>query len=407
MSVAARVRITGPLTCYADGFRTELTALGYTDLSLANQLRVVADLSRWLQARHISVEQIDRDSISAFLTKRRRSHTHFVSERALAPLLRHLEAVGAVKVAPVDEPRRSELLHDYERYLVEERAVTPKRRDLCLGIAEEFLDGRRVERLAAADVTRFVSRHAGRPGLSGWLSGLRSALRFLFASSKTETNLVYAVPSSPHWSQRALPKALEPGELAAVLATCDRRTAVGRRDHAVLLLLSRLGLRAGEVAALQFDDLDWKAGEIVIRGKGRALSRLPLPVDVGQSVAAYLRRGRRNRTTRSVFVTCRAPYGSLTSGAVIGIATTALRGGGVHSGGAHRLRHTAATQMLRRGASLTEIAQVLRHRHVNTTAIYAKVDRDSLRALARAWPVDAPDPERVRKLVRVWPGSVA
>lgn len=407
MNVAARVRITGPLTCYAEGFRSELIALGYTDLSLANQLRVVADLSRWLEARRISVDRVDRDVVSAFLVRRRRTHTRFVSERALAPLLRHLGAVGVVEVAPLDEARRSPLLQEYERYLVEERAVVAARRDLCLAVAEEFLDGRRASRLTTGDVTRFVRKHVGRPGFSGWLSGLRSVLRFLFVTSKTATNLVYAVPSSPRWSQRTLPHALEPGELEAVLATCDRRTAVGRRDYAVLLLLSRLGLRAGEVAALQLDDLDWKAGEVIIHGKARALSRLPVPVDVGHGVAGYLRRGRRHGSTRSAFVACRAPYGSLTSGAVVAIAKTALRAAGVRHGGAHRLRHTAATQMLRRGASLTEIAQVLRHRRVNTTAIYAKVDRDSLRALARAWPDDAPDPARVRELVRPWPGGVA
>jgi integrase/recombinase XerD len=232
-------------------------------------------------------------------------------------------------------------------------------------------------------------------------------LRFLFAASKTAVNLVHAAPSSPHWSQRTLPQALEPGELRAVLATCDRRTSVGRRDYAVLLLLSRLGLRACEVAALRLDDVDWKAGEIMIRGKGRSLSRLPLPVDVGHAMAGYLRRARREPATRSVFRACRAPYRPLTSSAAIAIATTALRAAGVDRGGAHRLRHTAATQMLRRGASLTEIAQVLRHRHVNTTAIYAKVDRDSLRALVRRWPVDRPDPERVRELAQPWPGGVA
>lgn len=407
MSVATRVRMTGPLTCYAEGFRAELTALGYTDLSLANQLRVMADLSRWLEAQRIAVEQIDRDAILAFVAKRRRSHTQFISQRALAPLLRHLEAAGVVEVAPVDAPRRSELLQDYERYLIEERAVTPSRRELCLTIAHEFLDGRRVERLTTADVTRVVGSYAGRPGFSGWLSGLRSILRYLFAASKTAVNLVHAVPSSPRWSQRTLPQALEPGELRAVLATCDRRTSVGRRDFAVLLLLSRLGLRACEVAALRLDDVDWKAGEIMIRGKGRSLSRLPLPVDVGHAMASYLRRARREPATRSVFRACRAPYRSLTSSAAIAIARTALRAAGVDRGGAHRLRHTAATQMLRRGASLTEIAQVLRHRHVNTTAIYAKVDRNSLCALVRCWPVDRPDPERVRELAQPWTGGVA
>jgi integrase/recombinase XerD len=174
-----------------------------------------------------------------------------------------------------------------------------------------------------------------------------------------------------------------------------------------LLLLSRLGLRACELAALQLEDLDWRSGQVTIRGKGKALARLPLPADVGEALVGWLRRGVRSTTTRAVFVSVRAPYGRLSAPAIIAIATTAMRAAGIDRGGAHRLRHTAATQMLRRGASMTEIAQVLRHRHLNTTAIYAKVDRDSLRTVAKPWPADRPDPDRVREFARIWPGGVA
>jgi integrase len=168
-----------------------------------------------------------------------------------------------------------------------------------------------------------------------------------------------------------------------------------------------LGLRACEVAALQLDDLDWKSGELVIRGKGRVLSRLPLPIDVGEAIVAYLRRGIRSKATRAVFVRSRAPYDAVGSGAIIAIAKAALRRAGIEHGGAHRLRHTAATQMLHRGASLTEIAQVLRHRHIDTTAIYAKVDRDALRLIAAPWPVEEFDADMLRALAPSWPGGVA
>ena len=407
MSVAARVRMTGPLICYVEGFAAELTAHGYTDLSLANQLRLMADLSRWLQAAETPVDEIDHDDVTRFLAKRRRTHTQFITERALAPLLRYLQAVGAVSVvAPARRPA-GELLREYERYLVEERAVLPARRDLCVAVAADFLDGKRVGALKAKDVTRFIDARAGRPGLSGVLSALRSVLRFLFVTSKTQLNLICAVPVVPRWRLAALPKFLEPSELEAVLSTCDRRTVVGCRDHAVLLLLGRLGLRACEVSALQLDDVDWATGEILIRGKGRSLSRLPVPVDVGEAIVTYLRRATRSQTTRATFVRCRAPYDAVKPEAIIAIARTALRAAGIRSGGAHRLRHTAATQMLRRGASMTEVAQVLRHRHVDTTAIYAKVDRDSLRTIARAWPVDIVGDERIRELARVWPGGAA
>jgi site-specific recombinase XerD len=401
MSVAARVRMGGPLTPFRKSFAAEMTARGYTDLSLANQLRVMADLSRWLDAGGIALDHVDDEVLSRFLKKRRRRHTHFISRAAIDPLVSHLTAIGAIAfTVRTPCPRREELVA-YERYLVDERGVAPARQALCLRVAEEFLGTRRVSTLAAADVTRFVAQSVE----SDKLSALRSILRFLFVSSRIEANLVYAVPSSPRWTQRSLPQGLESAEVQAVLETCDRRTLVGSRDYAVLLSMVRLGLRACEVAALQLEDLDWRAGELIVHGKGRSLGRLPLPCDVGDAIARYLKRARRNKATRTVFVRCRAPYTSMTSSGVVAIVRQALRGAGVVRGGAHRLRHTAATQMLRRGASLTEIAQVLRHRHVNTTAIYAKVDRDALRTLARKWPDNRPS--TIRDLARPWPGGVA
>jgi site-specific recombinase XerD len=368
----------------------------------------MADMSRWLEARAIPLERIDHEVVVRFLAKRHRTHTQFTTARAMTPLLRHLQAARVIGPIDAPEPRPgSKLLREYERYLVEERAVGPERRRLCIAVAARFLDGKHVQTLTAKHVTRFVDARAGRPGLLGELSALRSFLRFLFVASKTRLALVHAVPRSPRWRLAALPKALEPSELAAVLATCDRRTLVGARNYAVLVLLGRLGMRAGEVAALQLDEVDWKTGELVIHGKGRVISRLPLPVDVGEAVVAYLRRAVRSKGTRSMFVGSRAPFGALTSHAIIEIARTALRTAGITHGGAHRLRHTAATQMLRRGASLTAIAQVLRHRHLDTTALYAKVDRDSLRVLARPWPVDAPACAVLHSLAQVWPGGVA
>lgn len=407
MDAVATVRISGPLTRYVEGFAAELRARGYTELSLRNQLRLMSDLSRWLQSKRIPVEVFDLAAMHRFIARRRRTYTHFTSERALAPLLAHLQAVRAVAPFVVAQLPRSGLLRDYEQYLVEERGVTPAVCERYLVVADEFLVHRRASPLTARDVTRHVSAHAGIGGFAGWLSALRAVLRFMFVTSKTETNLVFAMPSTPHWAQTSLPQALEPDELAAVLSRPDRRTITGCRDYAVLILLSRLGLRACEVAAVQIEDIDWPSGEIKIRGKGRSLARLPLPVDVGEAIVAWLQRGQRSTTTRSAFVSVRAPYGPLTSHAIVGVATTALRAAGIDRGGAHRLRHTAATQMLRRGASMTEIAQVLRHRHLNTTAIYAKVDHVSLRTIAKPWPVDRRDFESVRELAAPWPGGVA
>lgn len=404
MDAVATVRMSGPLTCHVEGFATELRSRGYTELSLANQLRLMADLSRLLETARLAVEDIDDGVVRRFLAKRRRTHTQFNSERGLAPLLGYLTSIEAVRIPTGVHRSRSAVLRDYERYLVEERGVLAARRDLCLSVATEFLEGRRVAQLDAADVTRFVDKRSTRPGVLGLLSALRSLLRFLFVTSKTKRALVHAVPSSPQWRLSSLPKFLEARELEAVFATCDRRTVVGVRDYAVVVTLGRLGLRACEVAALRLDDIDWTYGKVVVHGKGRA-SPLPLPVDVGEAIAGYLRRGTRSKTTRAVFVRCRAPYDDMTAPGIVAIAKKAMRAAGIERGGAHRLRHTAATQMLRRGASLTEIAQVLRHRHVDTTAIYAKVDREALRSIARVWPVSGFDRGRLFELVRAWPGG--
>ena len=404
MDAVLHVRVTGPLTRHVEGFAAELRSLGYTELSLANQLRLLADFSRWLESADVAPQVLDAELVDRFLSKRRRTHTQFLSERAIRPLLVYLTGAGVVAIESPTKPRRRPVLEAYERYLVEDRAVGEGHKALCLAVADEFLDGgeRDLTTLSAADVTRFVKSDS--TDLKGRLTGLRSILRFLFITKRLGTNLVYAVPRSPSWRMRSLPKSLETQQLQAVLSTCDRRSLVGRRNYAVLLLMARLGLRAGEVASLRLEDIDWRVGEIVVHGKGRVRSRLPLPVDVGEAVAEYLQRADRDRAARSVFVRCRAPFGSLASCGVVAIAQTAFRAAQV-AGGAHRLRHTAATQMLKKGASLTEIAQVLRHRHIDTTAIYAKVDHDRLRELARVWPSD--DVAPVRELAYPWPGGAA
>jgi site-specific recombinase XerD len=198
------------------------------------------------------------------------------------------------------------------------------------------------------------------------------------------------VPSVTGWRLSNLPKGLEPGQLRKLLASCDRRTRTGRRDCAIVLLLSRLGLRSGEVARLGLDDIDWRRGEIAVRGKANRAERLPLPADVGAAITAYLRRGRPvTAQGRSVFVRVHAPHRALTTGGVTMVVFDAAQRAGLGKIHAHRLRHTAATAMLQAGSTLPEVGQVLRHRSALTTAIYAKVDRDALAVLARPWPADA------------------
>jgi integrase len=214
---------------------------------------------------------------------------------------------------------------------------------------------------------------------------LRSCLRFLHVAGLIEAPLVWAVPSVADLRDRTLPRGLEPAAVRKLLASCDRRRTIGRRDYAIVLLLSRLGLRRGEVAAMQLEDIDWRAGELLIRGKGPRQDVLPLPVDVGEALVSYLRR-RPRCESRALFVRMTAPLQELAPHTIGWIVREACTRAGLPRVGAHRLRHTAATEMLRQGASLAEIGQVLRHREQKTTAIYAKVDRRALRALARPWP---------------------
>lgn len=202
-----------------------------------------------------------------------------------------------------------------------------------------------------------------------------------------ERPLAEAVPSIASWRLQGLPRGLEPAEVERFLASCDTDSASGRRDLAILTLLARLGLRRGEVAALSLDDIDWRAGELVVRGKGRRAERLPLPADVGEPLSAYLQDGRPAAAEgRSVFVRVKAPHRALTPSAVTWVVVAAARRAGLGYVTPHRLRHSAATAVLRAGASLGEVGQVLRHRQPVTTAIYAKVDREALRAIARPWP---------------------
>jgi integrase len=229
-------------------------------------------------------------------------------------------------------------------------------------------------------------REISTPAATRLATGLRSFLGFAVVEGLINAPLAGAVPSVARWSVAGLPRGLTPKQVTALLASCDRRRAPGRRNYAVMLLLVRFGLRAAEVAALRLDDIDWRAGEIVVRGKGRTEERLPLPADVGAAIAAYLQRDRPRRPEREVFLRTCAPLRGLSPDGVSEVVRGAGEWAGLGSFGAHRLRHTAGSQMLQAGASLPEVAEVLRHRAVATSAIYAKVDHRALRELAMPWP---------------------
>ncbi len=395
----SRARVTGPLARYAPGFAGELARLGYTPDSASGQMFVMAHLSRWLAGGGLDAAGLTPQVAERFLAARRAAgYTLYLSPKALVPLLGYLRRLGAVpEPAPVPATPVEALLGRYRRYLVTERGLA---RETARGYADfvrPFLAGREraggldLAGLTAAEVTAFVlAACPGKPKGSAKLTvtGLRSLLGFLHVEGLVSEPLGQMVPSVASWRLAGLPKALEPAQVAALLASCNQHAAAGRRDFAMLTLLARLGLRAGEVAALVLEDIDWRAGEITVRGKGSRAERLPLPADAGEAVAAYLADGRAEpfEGTRRVFLRVRAPHRGLTTGGVTQAVFSAGQRAGIGRVFAHRLRHSAATGMLAAGAPLTEIGQVLRHRRLLSTAIYAKADTGALRALARPWP---------------------
>lgn len=402
MGNPSRVRVTGPLEPYACGFRRELVQQGYTPNSAGNQLQLMAHASRWLASRGLGVCDLTPERVEEFLEARRaEGYVLWLSTRAIAPVLAYLRGLGAVPAPSPTGPASpaEELLERYRAYLVRERGLTASTICSYLAVAKLFLLPRSpggnvdFDHLTAVEVCDFVLRECtGRAvGSAKYIvCGLRSLLRFLYVEGHTENQLAPAVPKVAGWRLAGLPKGCGPKEVVRLLASCDRRSRFGRRDFAVLSLLVRLGLRAGEVAALELADIDWRAGALVIRGKGRRQERLPLPPDVGDALVGWLRRGRARCECTKVFTRVRAPRRGLTSGGVSAIVTAASARAGLPKVNAHRLRHTAATEMLRAGASLPEVGEVLRHASLLTTSIYAKVDRTALRSLAQPWPGSAP-----------------
>jgi site-specific recombinase XerD len=390
--------VSGPLAPYAAGFESWLRSRSYSSSATANRLCQLDRLSRWLERRGLTVGELSDARVAEFTRSRCEAGlVTWTTSQSVALPLGYLREIGVMPspAATVASGPLEELLADYGRYLrVERRLAEHTVRDAYLPAAGLFVAGREglnglgLGRLSAADVSLFLVAECPKRSVTGardLASALRSFLRYLHLAGLIEAPLVWAVPSVADLRDRTLPRGLEPAAVRKLLGSCDRRRTVGRRDYAILLLLSRLGLRRGEVAAVQLEDVDWRAGELLIRGKGSRQDVLPLPVDVGEAVVSYLRR-RPRCGSRALFVRMTAPLQGLAPHTIGWIVREACTRAGLPRVGAHRLRHTAATEMLRAGASLAEIGQVLRHREQKTTAVYAKVDRRALRALARPWP---------------------
>jgi site-specific recombinase XerD len=352
--------------------------------------------------RHLGTVDLDAGVMGAFLKgPAARRHTRRQGGVSLlSRFLQHLQAVGAtpVPMPRVDLSRRAQLERAYQEYLRAQRGLCATTIQNYLAVCRRFLteclqEGASVGTLSARDVSAFVRRHGRDRGVATaklMVTALRALFRFLFQAGDVAIDLSAAVPPIRDWRLVTIPKAMAAADVERLLETCNRQTGTGRRDHAVLLLLARLGLRAGEVVALELDDLDWRAGEIIIRGKkGLRHDRFPLPKEVGQALATYLQRDRPRSASRRVFLCRRAPRQAFaTRSAVTTIVRRAVARAGLQPSvrGAHLLRHSLATRMLQHGASLGEIGQVLRHRAPQTTEIYAKVDLESLRTVVQPWP---------------------
>src|SRR5947208_5168844 len=398
MDVLYGVRMTGPLVPYARGLAGELARLGFTELSARGQLGLAAHLSRWLEAAGLGTAELTAATVEAYLAARRASgYTAYLTLKALAPLLGYLRGLGVAPDAELAAPRdqAEELLERYRCYLLGERGVQVRVARGYLDMVRPFVarcaTGGNADpgRLTAGDVTAFLtagSRRLAPKTAQRLATALRSLLRFWHVEGLISGPLDRAVPKVAN-RRPGLPRGLEPVQVQALLSSCDRQAAAGRRDLAMLILLARMGLRAGEVAGLGLDDIDWRRGEITIAGKGNRRDRLPLPADAGEAIAGWLQQDRPSTALdRSVFTRIKAPHQGLTSGGVTQAVAAAARRSGLGTIYAHRLRHSAATAMLAEGGSLAEIGQVLRHRRPHTTAAYTKVNIEALRALARPWP---------------------
>ena len=287
------------------------------------------------------------------------------------------------------------LLASFERYLLAERGLAAGTARGYVRHAARFLAGfspRAIADVTAADVTQAVLRESAAVSVSAtqfFVAALRAFLRFCFVEGLMQVDLSQAALPVTGRRRSALPRGITPAEARALLESCDRRSALGRRDYAIFITLLRLGLRRSEVAGLRLDDIDWRASELVVVGKGARQDRLPLPTDVGEAITSYLRRGRPASDRREVFLRARAPFDPIAPGTVASTVRRACRRAGVAEVGPHRLRHTVACEMVSAGVPLAQIAQVLRHHSLQTTAGYARVDLDRLRLVSAPWPAGA------------------
>lgn len=392
-----RRQIEGPLAPYFRAYSEYLADLGYSYVSHKKKTFIVGDFSGWLGRRRIALDQIGPEDEAAFIRGFARRHSS--SRRGERFVLDGLKTCE-----PTDTPELERVLREYRAYLADDRGLSPPTIENYSAYIRRFLVGVsggqdvQLGTIHATDIADYVRRHAPKnrtfAAAKDTVTALRSFFRFARYRDYIQTDLAATVPSVPGWSMASIPRAM-PAECVRRLLDASKtwRTPSGLRNHAILLLLARVGLRAREIILLELDDIDWAEGHLRVNGKGRQQRPLPLPHDVGEAIATYLRDGRPTSTCRRVFLRSRAPFNALKASSDIGqIVRRATRRAGMEleHAGAHQLRHALAIDMLRQGLSLTEIGQMLRHGSPDATRRYAKADLDALREVALPWPGDLP-----------------
>jgi site-specific recombinase XerD len=396
--MASTRRKAGLLGPQVEGYRDWLTQRGYTPGTVRNMLKDLGQVGVWLAGAGLEASQFNQERASEFLAARRASGRRRVpGPRAMVPLLSYLRDAGVVAAEQPSVTPLGALLGQYRSWMIRERGLAATTVLRYENTARRFLQEQASAdevfapaALTGADINAFLLRECGRVSAGsakGRVAELRSILRFLYVEGITAVPLGTAVPPVGGWRFATLPPpTMTAADVQRLLDCCERSSALGIRNFAIMTLIARLGLRSIEVARLQLDDVDWRAGELVVRGKGRRHDRLPLPAQVGEALVAYLSCGRNPDGARHLFLTCRAPRGPIRADLVGDVVERACARAGLAPVGPHRLRHALAGEMLRRGAGLVAISQVLRRQDLATTALYAKVDLDTLRHVAQPWP---------------------
>ena len=391
----------GPIAPHLDSFAVALFEQGYAKATVKVKIRVVSKLSQWLQKRHLVIEDINESCINKFIRyRKKRSLLRSDDQVALRHLIAFLREEGII-LPLISEINVSDIQHtenSFAQYLQQVRGLSQPTIDNYLPTIRRFLTkrfGKRkiiIKNLCARDISKYVLcyAHTMSPGRAKTMvNALRSFFRFLHQRGEIAIDLASAVPTVARWEFSEIPKFLQPEQVKRILASCDRSTRTGKRNYAILLLMSRLGLRAGEIIHMKLDDILWETGELIVRGKSSRDEKLPLPQDVGRAIATYLRDVRPHCSSRRLFIRMVAPLRGFSSSVnICTIVRDSLARASINTDfkGAHLFRHTLATNMLRGGASIAEIGEILRHQNPNATEIYTKVDFGSLRTIAQPWP---------------------